>query len=193
MMKVHRLPVIVAAALAASGCFGGAKAPDYLLDLTPSRVRPAATGQAAPASEAVVVSLPAVPEELEVTRIPVRSGGSITYLKEAQWIAKPAALFARLLSDTVAAGGRVVLESPETAFRAGTVLSGSLDSFGVDADRREAVVIYDAALATNEDQVRTRRFEARVPLASIDQASVPPALNQAANQVAAEVAAWLGG
>jgi cholesterol transport system auxiliary component len=54
------------------------------------------------------------------------------------------------------------------------------------------VVIYDAALATNEDQVRTRRFEARVPLASIDGASVPPALNQAANQVAAEVAAWLG-
>ena len=31
-------------------------------------------GQSAPASEAVVVALPAVPDELEVTRIPVRSG-----------------------------------------------------------------------------------------------------------------------
>jgi cholesterol transport system auxiliary component len=191
-MRVHRLLPVLAAALAVSGCFGGAKVPDRLLDLTPARVRPVTGGQTAPASEAVVVSLPAVPDELEVTRIPVRSGGSITYLKDAQWISEPATLFARLLSDTVAASGRVVLESPETAFRAGTVLSGSLDSFGVDADRREAVVTYDAALATNEDQVRTRRFEARVPLASIDEASVPAALNQAANQVAAEVAAWLG-
>src|SRR5688500_17573075 len=119
MMRVHRLLPVLAAALAVSGCFGGAKVPDRLLDLTPAQVRPATGGQSAPASEAVVVSLPAVPDELEVTRIPVRSGGAITYLKDAQWISEPAALFARLLSDTVAASGRVVLESPETAFRAG--------------------------------------------------------------------------
>ena len=192
-MRFVRLLPMLAATAALAACFGGADVPDRLLDLTPTQPRPATAGRAAPASEAVVVSLPAVPQELEVNRIPVRTGGAITYLKDAQWVAEPAALFARLLTETVAASGRVVLESPETAFQAGTVLTGSLDSFGVDADRREAVVIYDAALATDEDQVRTRRFEARVPLAAIDEVSVPPALNQAANQVAAEVAAWLGG
>ena len=190
-MRPIRLLPLLAAALALAGCFGGAKVPDRFLDLTPLRERPATAGQTAPTSEAVVVSLPSVPQELEVPRIPVRSGGGVTFLKDAQWVDLPAALFTQLLTETVAASGRVVLDSQETAFRAGTVLTGSLDSFGVDADRREAVVIYDAALATDENQVRTRRFEARVPLAPIDEASVAPALNQAANQIAAEVAAWL--
>jgi cholesterol transport system auxiliary component len=191
-MKASRLLPLFAVAAALSGCFGGAKVPERLLDLTPARARPAGSSQSAPASEAVVVSLPAVPQELELNRIPVRSAGSFTYLKDAQWVDEPAALFGKLLTDVVASTGRVVLESPQTAFRAGTVLSGSLSSFGVDADSREAVVIYDAALATDEAQVRTRRFEARVPLSAIDAATVPPALNQAANQVAGEVAAWLG-
>lgn len=190
MKAVRLLPLF--AALVLSGCFGGAKVPDRLLDLTPARTRPATAGQSAPTSQAVVVSMPSVPQELEVPRIPVRSGGGVTYVADAQWVDLPAALFAKLLTETVGASGRVVLDVEETAFRAGTVLTGSLDRFGVDADRREAVVIYDAALATDNNQVRTRRFEARVPLATIDKDSVPPALNQAANQVAAEVAAWLG-
>lgn len=191
-MKAFRLLPLLAAALAVSGCFGGAKVPDRLLDLTAARTRPATAGQTAPTSEAVVVSEPTVPQELEVNRIPVRAGGGVTYLKDAYWVDLPAAMFAELLTETVGASGRVVLDAEETAFNAGTVLTGSLDRFGVDADRREAVVIYDAALATDQNQVRTRRFEARVPLAAIDAANVAPALNQAANQVAVDVASWLG-
>ena len=56
----------------------------------------------------------------------------------------------------------------------------------------EAVLIYDAAVSRGKDAVETRRFEARVPVAALDAASAPAALNQAANQVAAEVAAWVG-
>ncbi len=39
----------------------------------------------------------------------------------------------------------------------------------------------------------TQRFEARVPAATPDAAGVGPALNQAANQIAADVARWVGG
>jgi cholesterol transport system auxiliary component len=67
-----------------------------------------------------------------------------------------------------------------------------LQTFGVDADTSEAVVVYDGVLARGADAVESRRFEARVPMAAIDAASAGPALNQAANRVAADVAAWIG-
>jgi cholesterol transport system auxiliary component len=55
------------------------------------------------------------------------------------------------------------------------------------------LVRYDAALSTQGGTgVQTRRFEART-LADGTAATVGPALNQAANQVAAEVAGWIGG
>ncbi|MDA4831234.1 hypothetical protein NY536_07105, partial [Enterobacter hormaechei] len=57
---------------------------------------------------------------------------------------------------------------------------------------RQAVVIYDAALTrAGKDTVEKRRFEARVPVAAIDAANAGTGLSQAANQVAAEVAAWV--
>jgi cholesterol transport system auxiliary component len=62
--------------------------------------------------------------------------------------------------------------------------------FGVDASSRTAVVVFDAAIARGAD-IRTRRFEARVPVAEIEAQTVGAALNQAANQVAAEVADWV--
>jgi cholesterol transport system auxiliary component len=40
--------------------------------------------------------------------------------------------------------------------------------------------------------VEKRRFEARVPVSAIDAASAGAALNDAANQVAVEVADWVG-
>ncbi len=89
-------------------------------------------------------------------------------------VSKPSILFSRLVTETLAAGGRVVLDPGETVFQAGTVLTGHLQSFGVDADRREAVVVYDAALAAPDNSLRSRRFEARVPLAAIDPATVVP-------------------
>ncbi len=191
-MKTMRLLPAIAAGLTLSACFGGSDKPDALLDLTPTAVRTTAVDKTVPAAQVVVVALPTVPEELGVMRIPVRTGAAFTYLKGAQWVSKPSILFSRLVTETLAAGGRVVLDPGETVFQAGTVLTGHLPSFGVDADRREAVVVYDAALAAPDNSLRSRRFEARVPLAAIDPATVVPALNQAANKVAADVAGWLG-
>jgi cholesterol transport system auxiliary component len=55
------------------------------------------------------------------------------------------------------------------------------------------VVEYDASLATQGGtHVELRRFTASLP-ADGTAATVGPALNQAANQVALEVANWIGG
>jgi cholesterol transport system auxiliary component len=56
----------------------------------------------------------------------------------------------------------------------------------------QAVVVYDAALARSGGAVETRRFAASVPVSAIDAPSAAAALNQAANQVASEIAAWIG-
>ena len=55
------------------------------------------------------------------------------------------------------------------------------------------MVRYDGALARQGGtRVETRRFEASVP-ADGTAATVGPALNAAANQVAVDVAKWIGG
>ena len=72
---------------------------------------------------------------------------------------------------------------------ASLALSGCFGGRGIVA---EAVAVYDATLARTGGGVVTRRFEARVPVAAPDAANVAPALNQTANQIAAEVAAWIG-
>jgi cholesterol transport system auxiliary component len=55
------------------------------------------------------------------------------------------------------------------------------------------MVVYDGSLAAaGGNQVQTRRFTATAP-ADGTGASVGPALNRAANQVAREVAQWIGG
>jgi cholesterol transport system auxiliary component len=90
-------------------------------------------------------------------------------------------------------GSTRCLDPRQYSFDPGTRLTGQLQSFGLDSGRMEVVAVFDAALARKADSVETRRFEARVPVAAADAASVAPALNQAANQIAAEVARWVGG
>ncbi|HEX2762489.1 MAG TPA: ABC-type transport auxiliary lipoprotein family protein [Allosphingosinicella sp.] len=186
--------VALAAALALSACFSfGAKPPPTLMRLT-ADVQPSASSRTAAAADAITVVPPSVPGELRTLRVPVRAAGTqVSYLKNAQWVEMPGLLFARLLSETVAAKtGRVVLDPKQFTFDPGQRLTGTLQTFGIDADRSEAVLVYDAAVARGKDAVETRRFEARVPVTPIDAATVPPALNRAANQIAAEVAAWVG-
>ncbi len=183
------------AALALAGCLSfGAKPPPTLMRLTADAVRPAEASRTAPTSEAITVVVPVLPQELRTTRVPVRTGETaVAYLKAAQWVEIPGALFGRLLSETIAARtGRVVLDPKQFTFDPGVRLTGTLHTFGIQADRMEVVAIYDAALARGPESVETRRFEARVPVAAVDAASAAPALNQAANQIAAQVAAWVG-
>ena len=53
------------------------------------------------------------------------------------------------------------------------------------------VVVFDAVRNGAGASAISRRFEARVPVAAPETEFVGPALNQAANQVAGEIADWL--
>ena len=192
-----RLPAIsLALALALSGClsFGGNPPPTLMRLEAAEGVNPGRTRTGA-ADDAITVVAPTVGAELRTTRVPVRQGGiAVAYVRQAQWIDQPSLLFQRLLSETIAARtGRVVLDQRQFTFDPGHRMTGQLLAMGVDADRSEAVVAYDATMSRGDGQrVETRRFEARVPLATVTAATVSPALNQAANQVARDVAAWVG-
>jgi cholesterol transport system auxiliary component len=193
-MRNQRPFLAVAAALAVSGCLSfGPDVPPTLMRLT-SDAQVAASSRTAPAAEAITVVAPSAPAELNTPRVPVRTGTTqVAYVKDAQWVEVPSVLFARLLSETIAARtGRVVLDPKQFTFDPGQRLTGTLHTFGLDADSMQAVLIYDAAVSRGKYAVETRRFEARVPVAALDAASAPAALNQVANQVAAEVAAWIG-
>jgi len=193
-MRQTRAFLALAAALAVSGCLSfGAKPPPTLMRLT-SDAQLAPSSRTAPSGEAITVVPPSAPAELLTPRVPVRTGATqVAYVKDAQWVEAPTLLFARLLSETIAAkNGRVVLDPKQFTFDPGQRLTGTLHTFGLDADRMEAVLVYDAAVSRGKDAVETRRFEARVPVPALDAASAPAALNQAANKVAAEVAAWVG-
>ena len=194
-MRQSKLLLPLGLALALTGCISfGAKVPDSLLRLTATSTVPAETSRTGSTREAVTVLTPSTPQELRTPRVPVLTGTSVAYLKDAQWVEMPGSLFGRLLSETIAARtGRLVLDPGQFAFDPGLRLTGQLQQFGIDAEAKEAVVVYDAALARAPDTVETRRFEVHVPVAAVDVANAGAALNQAANQVAAEVAGWIGG
>ena len=195
-MKATSRFLALGSALALAGCISfGAKPPETLMRLTAADSVAAQSSRTAPASEAITVVTPTLPQELQTPRVPVRTGEtSVAYLKDAQWVEIPGSLFGRLLSETIAARtGRVVLDPRQFTYDPGIRLTGTLQAFGVQADRMEAVAIYDGVLARGPQNVETRRFEARVPVAAVDPSSVGPALNEAANKIAADVAAWVGG
>jgi cholesterol transport system auxiliary component len=187
---------ILLLALPLSACLSfGAKPPSSLLTLTAEAPPPAGEAQRSNLASTITVGVPTAPQELAASRIPVRSGTTaVAYVKDAQWVERPAQLFARLVSDTVAARtGRMVLSTRQSLQDPGALLNGELRAFGVDADTQEAVVVFDATLVRGAETVfEKRRFEARVPVSEVTAQPVALALNQAANQVAAQVADWVG-
>jgi cholesterol transport system auxiliary component len=190
------LPLIalfLAAPLA--GCVSfGAKAPPSMLVLTSSATVENGTSRSGAAGDALVVLLPEVPRKIDTNRVPVQiDDSSIGYIKDAVWADKPARLVQLLLAETISAkSGRLVLSQVDAGGKAQQFLSGSLLEFGVDESGMEAVVIYDAVKLVRGQAIEKRRFEARAPLTKIDAAQTGVALNKAANDVAAQVAAWLG-
>lgn len=197
MLTRALLPVAGALALSAalSGCVSlGAKPPPQLLTLTAAQSAPAGTAASGQAATAIAVLEPNADQRLAVTRVPVQvTDSSVAYLQDAVWVDKPARLFQRLLAETIRAkGGRLVVDQGDLGYAAATKLSGQLLDMGFDAASGSAVVRFDALLQTPDGQVRTKRFESRIPGVAPDALSVGSALNQAANQVAAEVAAWVG-
>lgn len=200
-MKMLRPLAPIALALALGGCSlgsllgGGGKTPPTLATLTPDAPPPGEIVRSASAAEAVTISVPVIPKELRTVRIPVQmSPTDVAYVKDVQWVDTPDRLFQDLLAETITrTTRRVVLDPRQAGLDPGLIVSGQLQRFGFDEATQSAVVQFDGALATaGGTRVETRRFEASVP-AVAERGSIGPALNQAANQVAREVAAWIGG
>ena len=195
MTRFSRFALAGLAALALSGCLSlGKDPPDSLLNLTPTRQAAAGTGSTGTAENALAILELQAPQKLNVTRVPVTtSDSSLAYLKDAEWVEKPARLFGRLLADTVRAkGNRLLVGGTDLEFTAASKLSGTLSAMEYDAATGSAIVRFDAVLIGNDSNVTTRRFEATVPGVTPEAQAVGIALNQAANQVANDVAEWVG-
>ena len=190
--------IALAGALSAcslGGLLGGGKTPTTLQTLTPEAADPGALARAVNAGQAVTIGTPTVPKELRTVRVPAQiSATDIQYVTGLQWVDTPDKLFQDLLEETVRrTTNRVVLDPNQPSLDPGLVVTGQLQRFGYDTASGQAVVVYDASLSTEGgSRVEARRFTASAP-ADGSGASVGPALNHAANEVAAEVAKWIGG
>ena len=187
----------LAAALPLAGCISfGAKPPASLLTLTAAAAPAIGQDQNSATGRAITIEVPTSPQSLATARVPVQTGEtSIAYVEKALWAEPPTRLFARLLADTMTARtGRVVVSSVQAVGDPGAHLGGELRNFGIDGQTRVAVVTFDGSLmrVATKGGVEKRRFEVRVPVTTIDATGVGPALNDAANQVAAQVADWVG-
>ena len=199
MSRTLRLAVPIAAALSLSACMGGllggGKTPPWLLTLTPQAPPPASIARTAGPGEAVTIELPVVPKEIRINRVPVHSGPiAIAYVENLTWVDTPDKLFQDLLTETLTrTTNRVVLDPRQSSLDPGVTVTGNLSRFGYDAQEGAVIVRYDAAMTrAGGAAVATRRFEARAP-ADGTAGTVGTALNAAANQVAMEVATWVGG
>lgn len=192
---MNRLVVGALAALALSGCVSLApEPPPSLLTLTPAASAPTGAMAGGGAETALAVAEPGTTARLAVTRVPVQvTASSIAYLQDAQWVERPTRLFRNLLIETLRArGGRMVTAEGELGYAASAVLSGRLIEMGYDAQSQSVIVRYDAVLQAGGGAVRSQRFEAIIPGVEAKAGPVGAALNEAANTVAADVAAWVG-
>jgi cholesterol transport system auxiliary component len=173
---------------------GGAKPPVTLVTLTPDAAEPAQIARSAGAGQAVTIATPSVARELATVRVPVQlTPTDVQYVANLQLADAPAKLFADLVAETVRrTTNRVVLSPDQTNLDPGLTVNGELQRFGYDASTGQVIVTYDGSLSTaGGNRVDTRRFTAIAP-ADGTSATVGPALNRAANQVAADVARWIG-
>ena len=190
-------PLVLAAALSAcsiGGLLGGGKPPTTLVTLTPEAAEPAQIAHNVAAAEAVTITVPWVPKELTAVRVPVQlTPTDIQYVANLQLVDTPDRLFQGLLAETVRrTTSRIVLNPAQSTLDPGVRLTGELMHFGYDASTREVVVTYDATRSdASGNGVQTRRFTASAG-ADGTAATVGPALNRAANQVALDVSKWIG-
>jgi cholesterol transport system auxiliary component len=184
-----------AAALLLAGCvsLGGGKVPATLFTLTAAEAAPAGTTVTGSPSEALMVMEPETDRRLAVLRVPVQiDDAQLAYLQNAQWVERPARLFRALLAETLRTrSGKLVLEDDQAAAVPGVRLSGRLLDLGYDARSMAVTVRYDAIRTGAKGEVTTKRFEAEVSGVAARPEAVGPALNKAANAVAAQVAEWM--
>ncbi len=182
--------------LSLSGCLGlgGGKPPPTLFTLTADKSLAAGTALAGNAAQSLIVVDPETDQSLANTRIAVQVDQSnVAYLPKSAWVERPARLFGTVMAETIRAGGkRIVFFGDDGTSISRNRLGGRLSAFGYDAREQAVIVRFDAVLSGAAGAVSTRRFEAKVPGVAAKPEQVAPALNRAANQVAAEVAEWVG-
>jgi cholesterol transport system auxiliary component len=183
------LPLILA------GCvsLGGGKPPPTLFSLTADHAAPAGSEATGKLADALVIEDPATDLRLSVLRVPVQvDAANVAYLQNAQWVERPSRQFGTLLAETIRARGKRLVFSAREAGTGGAVrLSGRLLDMGYDAQSQSVVIRYDAIRNSGGD-VATKRFESVVPGIGPQPAAIGPALNRAANQIASQVADWVG-
>lgn len=196
MKRTNFALLAVVATLPLSGCISfGTKPPPRLMAL--SATTPLAAGPAITTGDKQAVQimrLSAIPA-LATQRVLVTDGATaIAYLKDGLWSAQPADLFRGLLAETITVRtGRVVTEPRQLQIQPNTRITGQVSAFGLDGPGNAVTVTFDATMShEGNDQVQSRRFSARLPVTSQQPEAVAGALNQAANQVAGEVADWIG-
>jgi len=196
MMNVFfRGTIAAVSAFALAGCVSfDSEPPESLLTLTSTSVVPAGAAASATRESAIKIIEPEAPQRLNVTRVPVQVDDTeIAYLKDAIWVERPSRLFRRLLAETTRARtNRLVIDGDDPGLMADAQLRGTLRNFGYDARSSSVVVRYDAIRASGANTIETKRFESIQPGVSPNAASVGPALNRAANDVAVQVADWIG-
>lgn len=185
------------ASLTLSACVKfGSKPPAQFLVVSAKNPLPAGRALFSNGLPVLSILAPDVPRKLDNLRVAVQIDPTrVAYVQKAQWAESPRQMFRRLLDDTIAAdGGIYVADAEQSAVLSGRRLSGTLVDFGIDAATREAVVTFDATLtsATPGEAMR-QRFTARVPVRKIEADRVAGPISEAANKVAADVAAWVKG
>ncbi|HEY0270559.1 MAG TPA: ABC-type transport auxiliary lipoprotein family protein [Sphingomonas sp.] len=181
---------------ALAGCVSlTGKAPPSLIRLTPAATAPAGAAAPLTTGQAIAVLVPSAPAEVATMRVPVHSGTSaLSYIRNAQYADFPTRLFRDLLAETIRVRtGRPTLDIRDYHLAPGPKLSGRIVEYGLDSGSMRVVMVFDAILQRDATHSDTQRFEARVPISAATETGVGPALDQAANLVAAQVADWVGG
>lgn len=192
---MRRSLIALSAAALLSGCISlGEKPPKELMSVTPTAHVPVGTPKVTRDTQAVSVATPVLPSALRNQRIAVQSGTTFAYLPKSAWVDTPAALFRSVLAETIEARtGRFVPDQRNGSITPDTRVAGTLSAFQLLGGQGQVQVVYDATIAkAGSDVINARRFEAKAPVAGEDTASVVAALNVAANQVASDVADWVG-
>jgi cholesterol transport system auxiliary component len=173
---------------------GSAQGPSAAFDLALDRDMPAA---GAPIGTELVIALPATSGALATDRILVRPAPiEAQYLPDARWTeAAPQVIQTLLVRGFEATGGWDHVGRASFAGPPDHLLVSDLVAFEVvlGADGAAGVRAALAAQLLAEGGARrlgARRFEAAAPIADLDPETVAAALNAAAGEVLAALAAW---
>ena len=194
-------------ALAAGSCgpivdLGGTDAPQALYTLAmqqpPIATDPEGESRSLRADLPLLVEDATAPAELRTLRILVRPRDiEVAYLPDVRWNDRPSRMFTRMLISYLNVDQTApILTGRQIDLPYRFRLSGRISEFQLEpnaGEGRSVLVGYVATLAEAAPMrfIATRKFEKRIEIASDDHETVSRALNEAANDCAAQVVSWL--